>query len=82
MGYGLNALREDFSERFREWSTRAEVRVLLVEPSTAGLGTSFTALRDREERNNAGKTDDEIRRFIEETRPLWSDAQVRFDLRL
>lgn len=82
MGFGLNALREDFSERFREWSTRAEVRVLLVDPSATAPGPSFTTLRDREERNNAGKTDDEIHRFIEETRPLWSDVGVRFHLRL
>jgi hypothetical protein len=82
MGFGLNALREDFCEQFREWATRAEVRVLLVDPDSPHPSHAFTAIRDREERNNLGKTDDEIRRFVDETRPLWSDADVRFHLRL
>ncbi|MEV7046153.1 hypothetical protein [Amycolatopsis sp. NPDC051061] len=82
MGFGLNALREDFSEKFQEWANRAEVRVLLVDPHSPHPEHSFTSLRDREERNNARKTDDEIRRFIEETRHLWSDPSIRFYLRL
>lgn len=82
MGFGLNALREDFSENFREWTTRVEVRVLLVAPDAPVPSHSFTALRDREERNNPGRTNDEIRRFITETRPLWSDDSISFDVRL
>ncbi|MGM1060695.1 hypothetical protein [Saccharothrix sp. Mg75] len=82
MGFGLNSLREDFSGVFREWAARVEVRILLVAPDAPTRSHAFTALRDREEGNNPGRTDEEIRRFILQTEPLWRDPDIRFDVRL
>jgi hypothetical protein len=82
MGYGLNALREDFSGQFLEWSQRVSVRILIVDPEAPSRQSSFVNLRDREEQNNQGKTREEVERFIEDTRALWEDASIDFHLRL
>lgn len=81
MGYGLNALREDFLQEFREWSTRVQVRILLVDPDAPGGSPGFVDLRDVEEGNSRGRTRAEVRRFIADTYPLWSKHD-RFQLRL
>jgi hypothetical protein len=82
MGYGLNSLREDYGASFKTWATRADVRILLVDPESPGSLASYADLRDLEESNTQGRTTEEIRRFINETRDLWSDPNIAFSLRL
>jgi len=81
MGYGLNALREDFLEEFREWSTRVRVRILLVDTESPAGPHGFVDLRDVEEGNSPGRTRAEVERFVADTYPLWSQ-QGSFQLRL
>jgi hypothetical protein len=80
MGYGLNALREDFVEEFREWSDRVHVRVLLVDADAPDGRSKYVDIRDREEGNSPGRTRAEVHRFVTDTYPLWSQRgnfQVR-----
>ena len=81
MGYGLNALREDFLDEFREWSERVRVRILLVDPDSPAGTAKYVDLRDREEGNLAGRTRAEVERFVADTYPLWSEHK-NFQLRL
>ena len=81
MGYGLNALREDFADEFHEWSDKLSVRIILVDPEAPAGSAKYPDLRDLEEGNSAGRTRTEIARFIEDTRPLWSQGKG-FQLRL
>src|SRR2546426_407607 len=32
IGFGLSAFREDFRDEFRQWKSRANVRILLIDP--------------------------------------------------
>jgi hypothetical protein len=82
MGFGLNSLREDYAGSFRSWASRAEVRILLVDPESPRRQSSYADLRDREEGNNPGRTSEEIMRFIDDTRNLWEDSDISFSLRL
>jgi hypothetical protein len=82
MGFGLNALREDFVEQFGEWTTRARVRILLVDPDAPASSISYVDLRDIEESNTVGRTKSEVIRFITDTRELWSRSDINFELRL
>ena len=81
MGYGLNALREDFVGEFAEWASRANVRILLVDPESPEGRTKYVDQRDLEERNSKNKTRNEIERFIADTEHLWS-KNPRFQLRV
>lgn len=82
MGFGLNSLREDYSGSFKSWASKAEVRILLVDPDSPGTRANYADLRDTEEGNTPGRTSEEISRFIEDTRELWEDPAISFSLRL
>ena len=82
MGFGLNSLREDYAGSFKTWASRAEVRILLVDPESPGEQATYADLRDNEEGNNRGRTSEEIIRFINDTRELWGDPKIAFSLRL
>jgi hypothetical protein len=81
MGYGLNALREDFKDQFREWAGRVRVRILLVDLDAPPGTPKYVDLRDLEEGNSPGRTKAEIERFVGDTEPLWSHGGT-FQLRL
>ncbi|MBV8519303.1 MAG: hypothetical protein JO197_18055 [Acidobacteria bacterium] len=82
MGFGLNALREDFLDQFSEWATRARVRILLVDPDAPRSNSRYVDIRDMEESNTSGRTRAEVLRFITDTQPLWSRSDSNFELRL
>lgn len=82
MGFGLNALREDFVGQFAEWATRARVRILLVDPDAPATASTYVELRDIEESNTQGRTRAEVLRFIADTKALWSEPNGNFQLRL
>lgn len=81
MGYGLNALREDFISEFSEWATHARVRILLVDPEIPKGSTKYVDQRDMEERNSEGRTRSEVERFVSDTAFLWTQ-NPNFQLRL
>src|SRR5436305_2439537 len=51
VGFGLRALREDYADDFAKWATRAEVRILIIDPEFPSPQYSLATLRDREEGN-------------------------------
>jgi hypothetical protein len=81
MGYGLNSLREDFLDDFREWATRLKVRILLVDTEAPADGSKYVDIRDAEEGNAPGRTRTEVRKFVVDTYPLWSRTD-NFQVRL
>jgi hypothetical protein len=80
MGYGLNALREDFLGDFATWAVRAKVRILLVEPGAAGH-PNYADQRDQEEGSPVGKIRGEVEKFVEDTAILRTSAPDRFEVR-
>lgn len=81
MGYGLNSLREDFIDDFRDWATRLKVRILLVDTEAPSDETKYVDVRDAEEGNSPGRTRAEVQKFIVDTYPLWSKNE-NFQVRL
>ena len=76
MGFGLNALREDYQDQFGQLSRRARVRVLLIDPDSP-----YADQRDIEERQSRGQIRSEVRDFIRSTAELCL-ANDRFQIRL
>lgn len=81
MGFGLNALREDFLDDFHSWAGRARVRILLVDPA-AGGDPSYADQRDSEEGSPTGKIRSEVELFVRETAALEADLEADFQVRL
>jgi len=78
LGFGLSALREDYLNDFVTWKTRAKVRILLIDPEFPTSEFSLSGLRDREEGDQAGEIEREVRQFIEDTRDIVDDDfQIR-----
>lgn len=63
IGYGLSSFRQDFLEHFVDWSRRAQVRVLLIDPDFPTSEHSLVDQRDREEHHSPGKTRSDILAF-------------------
>ena len=78
LAFGLSALREDFGEDFADWKSRAEVRILLIDPDYPAPD-SFADQRDREEGRPAGTIRSDVNTFLEFVAPLRGD---RFRVRL
>ncbi len=75
IGYGLSSFRQDYLEHFVDWSRRAQVRILLIDPDFPTPETSLADQRDREEQYSPGKNSRRrscIRRCSLEA--LWSQA--------
>ncbi|MEF2546258.1 hypothetical protein VQ045_03685 [Aurantimonas sp. E1-2-R+4] len=61
IGLGLSSFREDYAREFGEWSRRAKVRILLIDPDFPTKSQSLADFRDIEE----GGTKGEIRNAVE-----------------
>jgi hypothetical protein len=61
VGFGLSSFREDYINDFVDWSHRADVRILLIDPDFPTRQHSLADQRDREENNPVGQ----IRRDVE-----------------
>ncbi|MEO8378104.1 MAG: hypothetical protein ABI779_00430 [Acidobacteriota bacterium] len=72
MGFGLNALREDYGEQFTHWAQRARVRILILDPEFPDNATSLADQRDAEEKKPRGATRAEILQFVEHVRAMTS----------
>lgn len=82
IGFGLRALREDYSSDFPRWASRAQVRILILDPDFPSAQGSLAELRDHEEGNRAGSIRDDVMAFIKATAPLLKRKDIRFKVRL
>lgn len=70
LGFGLNALREDFSSEFKKWKQRAKrIRILLIDPKYPADQYSYANQRDREENHPEGTIANEVVLFIKAALP-------------
>jgi hypothetical protein len=70
MGFGLKALREDYADQFQAWGARANVRILLIDPSSPNPLCSYAQQRDVEEADPPGTIKKDVDQFIEKMRTL------------
>jgi hypothetical protein len=70
MGFGLQSLREDYRKEFERWRNRANVRILLLDPTFPVAEYSYAAQRDNEETDDIGDIEKNVHRFLEELRPI------------
>lgn len=82
IGFGLASLRQDFGKDFGDWSKNSVVRILLIDPEFPDQAFSYADQRDREERNQHGKTRLEVAAFVDAVRRDPSVDQARFEVRL
>ncbi len=83
MGYGLQSLRQDYRNDFKRWRNRANVRILLLDPTFPVTDHSYAAQRDKEERDDSGNIEKNVHRFLEEVQPLLESTDSHtFEVRL
>lgn len=82
MGFGLSSLRQDYSSQFVEWSRKARVRILLLDPDFPSVGLSIADQRDREEGNPVGQIRTDVNAFLEAVRQTPNLDPARFQVRL
>jgi hypothetical protein len=63
VGFGLSAFREDYINDFVNWSHRADVRILLIDPDFPTPEHSLADQRDREENNPVGQIRRDVQAF-------------------
>lgn len=61
IGWGLSNFREDYGGQFEEWSKRAKVRILIVDPDYPNRKSSIADIRDKEENRPVG----DIKRHVD-----------------
>ena len=79
LGFGLSTLRGDYLGEFERWKRNADVRILLIDPEFPSMDFSYADQRDREENNNIGTINSEVRKFIAEAKPF---LDANFSIRL
>ncbi len=78
MGFGLRALWDDYHEQFEQWKERADVRILLIDPTSR-----YAAQRDEEENDLPGSIRGSVQRFVRETSVLRANpGKHQFQIRL
>jgi len=84
LGFGLRALREDYSPAaFQAWRSRAHVRILLLDPSFPSNKQSLAAQRDVEEQNPKGTIGADSRDFVSSAKALLTQpGPYPFEVRL
>ena len=79
LGFGLNALREDYLGDFVKWKASAKVRILLIDPDYPTEEISLANLRDQEEGDAAGEIKKEVNQFIKDVDNI---VDENFEIRL
>jgi hypothetical protein len=83
MGFGLNALREDYREQFTDWAQRCRVRILLVDPNYPEAACSYARQREEEEGDRPGSIEGSVNAFLTDTAALrGAGTGERFQVRL
>lgn len=81
VGFGLSAFRQDYSAQFADWSKRATVRVLLIDPAFPSPRHSIAGIRDAEEGHAEGHTARDVALFESVYRQSEEIDKERFQLR-
>lgn len=82
LGFGQSSLRQDHLSDFVEWSHKANVRVLLIDPDFPSKRYSFASQRDAEEGNAKDSIARDVGSFIEEVSRLKDLNRNKFQIRL
>lgn len=82
LGFGLQALRQDYSTQFEGWVSKASVRILLIDPEAPESGKSYADQRDEEEGNPIGTITRDVQSFLDQTVELRTMHPERFQIRL
>jgi hypothetical protein len=84
LGFGLRALREDYSPvAFQTWRSRAHVRILILDPTFPTAAHSYAAQRDLEEHNPDGTIGADSKAFVQSALIVLNQAGPHpFEVRL
>ena len=66
IGLGLSSFREDYKAQFAEWSQKARIRIILLDPDFPSADHSLADLRDLEEGGKRGEIRADVEAFIAE----------------
>lgn len=83
MGFGLNALRQDYLAQFAVWKQKANVRILIIDPEFPMANLAYARQRDSEEGDSLGTISQQVRRFAADTTEIRNSPGVHtFEVRL
>jgi hypothetical protein len=83
LGFGLRALREDYRDQFAKWKSKANVRILIIDPDFPSSKNSYARQRDREEKSSDGTIQADVEAFLAEKQGLDDvRSEHSFDVRL
>lgn len=83
MGFGLNALRQDYLPQFAVWKQKANVRILIIDPESPNGDLAYARQRDIEEGDPLGTISQQVRQFADDTKEIRNAAGLHsFEVRL
>lgn len=81
IGYGLSAFREDYKDKFAEFSKTKGLRILVPHPDFPSRNSSFCHIRDSEEFSHDGKIEADIKAFISQYKENKNIDRNNFQIR-
>jgi len=81
IGLGLSSFREDYARDFAEWSRRAKVRILVLDPNFPTKAHSLADYRDVEELGAKGKIRADVEAFQKAVDEDAGIDRMRFEVR-
>ena len=82
LGFGLQHLREDHLDHFSDWASRANVRILVIDPESPTSSMTYANQRDLEEGNEEGQISQDVRALVSACQDLLANRSDRFEIRL
>lgn len=82
LGFGQSSFRQDYSDQFKQLSSHATLRIILVDPDFPVPQNSFADLRDGEEGNRAGQIRRDVEEFLKVVRQTPGLSRTRFKIKL
>jgi len=83
LGFGLNALRQDYLSHFPTWKQKANVRVLLIDPESPNTESPYARQRDAEEADPTGTIMQQVHQFVTDTKEVRNSVGPHtFEIRL
>lgn len=82
LGFGQSSFRQDYSDQFKDLSSRALLRILLIDPSFPTSECSLANLRDLEEGNSLDQIRKDVEAFINTAKKISGLDKSRFKIRL
>ncbi len=81
IGLGLSSFREDYAREFAEWSRRANVRILVLDPDFPTKAQSLASYRDLEEGGTKGEIRADVEAFQKAVDNNAAIDRTRFEVR-